>query len=355
MDINSTKALNNNLAKTVNNRVILPYQNKNNSLYLKPNYIMSQYKHIDEHKSKSNYGNKFEIQNNRRSNNKGIYVNMKKKNSIIVNGKLINNIDINIDFQGTIIDVTSKNKMNNKINMKGNLNKITNSYNNQNKNLSILNNTNIIPNERVQSLVIPIKGSSIEANYIPKETVKTLVNPIEQSIKNTNIIQKETVKSVEQPIKEPPNNIDIISSEKIIKEEKPIKESNNNPFIPKETLKSIYGIKESLNNLYENINLQETFKSVYPNVSNNQNIQNINLSNLSKVGPVQTNTSENKTNEVKQSKPKTEGKQLLSLIMPNKTIVSIYQKSNMESNDINSPLLNLQIGESVKSVYKVDE
>ena len=79
------------------------------------------------------------------------------------------------------------------------------------------------------------------------------------------------------------------------------------------------------------------------------------MSTLSKMAPGGTITSVYKTNEEKNTITRKESEQLLSLIMPNETSVSVYQDSNKASNSINDPLLNLIPGETVKSVYKVDK
>ena len=135
---------------------------------------------------------------------------------------------------------------------------------------------------------------------------------------------------------------------------KPISESSN-PIIPQETIKSVYNVKESNSNQYKNIIPQETIQSIYQNPSNLQNTQNNYVSTLSKMAPGGTITSVYKTNEEKNTITRKESEQLLSLIMPNETSVSVYQDSNKESNSINDPLLNLIPGETVKSVYKVDK
>ena len=124
MDINTKGVLNNGYGATTNNRIVKPKQNAIKNPHLNQNYInhkqngintanadypkIGPFRNSDGYKLHSNYGNKFQNQNNKRASNKGIYANMKKINSIVVNGKLIYNIDINSDSQGTIRVVTRK-------------------------------------------------------------------------------------------------------------------------------------------------------------------------------------------------------------------------------------------------------
>ena len=120
----SKRVLNNGYGATTNNRIVKPKQNAIKNPHLNQNYInhkqngintanadypkIGPFRNSDGYKLHSNYGNKFQNQNNKRASNKGIYANMKKINSIVVNGKLIYNIDINSDSQGTIRVVTRK-------------------------------------------------------------------------------------------------------------------------------------------------------------------------------------------------------------------------------------------------------
>ena len=145
------------LGKTVTNTMILeqPIQNNDqnkiiqkkkeenktaNSKPKAPTTTMPKYlgmRNSDSHKLQANYDNKFSRKTGRKSAGKqigGLYENMKKLKSIKKNGKLIYNIDMNCDFQASVV-------LNNETNIK---------YINNNKNLNnknnLINNNHAIKN-----------------------------------------------------------------------------------------------------------------------------------------------------------------------------------------------------------------
>lgn len=470
-------------------------QNTNNAFFyqqLKPNHnhqrVIFQTRKNEEYKG----GNKMYIGNNintnrynqyrnyndnlkvhripvqkgqQRNSNKGLYGDIKQMNSIVKNGKLVYNIDINNEAQGVNKEVsrnyinyindkkylynnnynTYNNKYNtynnnkdniyNNTNLKNNLNNYTNTNKNiykpsntsnnaiqaprkQRQEIKLTNNNSFTNNNEIFQIGNTINQTQLidnkplnqiqnvnnnleKKNNSQQKFISKNVKPINQSNKskllnsndnnskfdskfiNTNVIPNETLNTI-NPIKESDN----IPYSKAIPQEiynsiYPISKSKNNglskmipqqtntsvyqvdqstdkdylKISPEETIKSVYtnNIKESSNNKNNNtITIpQETLKSIYIIDSNNKNIINEN-SILAKIPVGETTTSVYKKNEEKSKIGDKENKNPISLIMPNETIVSVYKDPKNKLITSKNIYLNIAPDETVKSVYRCE-
>ena len=408
--------INNLLGQTVKNTIILQGQPKNSiqnpnlectkipEYYPMP-YHNAYYCYISPQKRP--YGNKFHknyvhpsYYKKPQNVNKGLSNNLRKLNSIIKNGKIIYNIDVNIDTQG--------------LNQRrhGNYHHHINNYKNlyKYKNNSLLNKKNVYHNQILNANKSEI--TKMNQNILIKDKIENkykqthsnpnyhLSNKLSQQQPNKNIqSNNKELKEKEKEKEKDKNNNNInpgIIEGKITEtiyqiQDNNIEESNKNnknSIIPKETIKSTYQIKESntkgknpypniipqetvkslyqntesnnkksnIKNPYPNIIPQETIKSLYQNTeSNNKVIKSKNDNLLSKISPTETIQSiyKNKKDNIELNKETRQ--KLFSKDMPNETIVSIYEDQHQKLEDDDNPLLRFMPNETIKSVYQIQE
>ena len=262
-------------------------------------------------------------QNLKKLPSKGLYGEMKKLNSIVKNGKLICNIDINEESQGMVSTDYNKPHFTNNKNINDNQgvtpqkkysNTPTGVNNNQpqhvvpakNINQNIPNIQNVKSNPQLNSLQIKNKNESINnQNEIIKTVTSIYLNQNDKNV-NSNINQFCSQNSVQSKAF---NEQSANPSQNIL---------DTKQIIPGETVKSIYEIKGSNqnSNILSQLCIGQTVKSVY-------------------------------SGEVKENP--------YPGIMPNKTINSVYpiKESGNPINKSESPNLLSQMapGATVKSVY----
>ena len=321
---------------------------------------------------------------------KGLYGEMKKKISIIKNGKLIYNIDINEESQG--IDDTNykiphfsnnknvndnqgvtlqkkysnipkeidnkraqpqyavpakdinQNIQNVKSYHQNNLqiNNKNESINNQNENIKTVKSIYLNQNDKNGNSNI---NQLCSQNSVQSNAFNEQLSIQSQNILDTKqIIPVETVKSIYQ-IKGSNQNSNLLSQLCIAQTAKSVYsgEVKENPYpgiIPNETVNSVYPIKESSNSINKNEtqNLLSqmapgtTVKSVYPQQENSQ------IKGLSQMAPGAT---------VKSVYPQQENSQIkgLSQMLPAETIKSIYNKN--ESHTLFSQMVPGSISKSI--------
>jgi hypothetical protein len=296
---------------------------------------------------------------------------MKKLNSIVKNGKLICNIDINEESQGMVSTDYNKPHFTNNKNINDNQgvtpqkkysNTPTGVNNNQpqhvvpakNINQNIPNIQNVKSNPQLNSLQIKNKNESINNQNENIKTVKSIYlnqndkngisninqfcsqNSVQSKTFNTQlgnqsenildtkqIIPGETVKSIYE-VKGSNQNSNLLSQFCVGQTVKSIYsgEVKENPYpeiIPNETVKSVYPIKESGNSINKNgtQNLLSqmapgaTVKSVYPHQEKS------NIKGLSQMLPAET---------VKSVYNKKESHTLFSQMVPGSVSKSVYTK-----------------------------
>ena len=352
IDLNN---LNNLLGQTLQGTVVLDANEnnkQNNQIYNtkpKKNEISNipkektnnaKYRNSDAYKLSSNYKNQFHINpDNKNPNN--LYIKIRNANSIIRNGKLIYNIDINNDSQGLIKEEYNQNNIINK-------NRIIN------KNHATINNNQT--NEKKENYYyarksVEIKNSNLNLYQNMNADQNPNNNQINQKLLNSraSLPEKVNKKSEVKDIK----NTNIIPAKSVAKNNTIFETQNlNSNIIPQETIQTIYQVKESYKNPYPSIIPNQTIQSIYQvKESNNQAIKKENL--LDQIATGQTITSIYKTNKIENNNlDKKETNPPLSLIMPNETIVSIYKDPNNKLNQSNNPLLAIMPNETVKSIYQ---
>lgn len=390
--------LENLLGQTVQNTVVLDEQNQNNTQLINPNQNQNN-KNPQMKKSNSleKQNRKIEIKENKnlkmrnsdanriitnknginnldenvkRLPSKGLYGEMKKLNSILKNGKLICNIDINEESQGVENTNNNKNKNNNLIR-----------FTNDNKNAGTglqKKNSRMPPglNNNQTQVVKPTKD--IKQNV---QNIKPQPHPYQNNLQTKNKIESinnqneniKTVKSVyiNQNDKIGNSNVNQLISQNSIQSKALNSQLVNNTqnildtrqIIPGETVKSIYEVNgsnqasnllsqlcmgqtvksvysgEAKENPYPGIMPNETIKSVYPIKESSNSINKNGTHNLlSQMAPGAT---------VKSVYPQQESqaKGLLSQMLPTQTIKSVY---NQETHPLFSQMIP---GSASKSVY----
>ena len=391
----NTKLLNNLLGQTVKDTLFFsnlnpaPYMNQKMTTHLKkeeePKKIEipkqnithqqikpTQFRNSDGYKKQSNYGNKFAIDNNNKiRNNRGKDAELKKLNTIEINGKIIHNIDINVDSLETIVETNkkdnkyinnnlpdtkikdknrnniliknnveknnkenqiNKNETNNK-NDVGNLNNIHNKDNSARNNNNMQQNHNKVyyakNNNTIQqnhNKAKYIQNNNIQQNHHQNNNIQQNHNKI-NSTKNNNIVQQKH------------NNINFVNN------------NIHNTVIP------FNNIQQNLNKINSaNINTQNTVAPI------NNIKQNLNKINSDKIhqnhnklnsvnNTIQPNIKEKKTiivNNLEENK-----KDNYSKIVPDKTIQSIYKTKECvnQSNYNNNGFSKIIPQETVKSIY----
>ena len=371
-------------------------ERKTDNLKMKQNNILRdnnfnnniQFRNSDGHRLNLNQYNQYIKSQNTNNNkniqrlpSKGLYGEIKKMNSIVKNGKLICNIDINLEFQITeeykTFPTFNKNLENYKrqntvecIKNRTNYNKIisgeqTNNhltrniykspqikYNkiiqNKNQNINIaqtphIKGQNIPIIQRANNKIVQNKNPLINKNYIHENSIQNkVVN--QQTIKPTNelnqkqsqpIVNTNTIKNMSQIM---PNKT--VQSVYPIKDTNQLNKSENksimSQIIPNETIKSVYATNQN-KNPYSQIIPNETIKSVYPiKESNNQNhIMSQIIPNETIKSVYNTNTNQNQN---KNEYPE---------IIPNETIKSVYKDDKKESQHLLSQLAK----STSKSIY----
>ena len=415
---NQYNNLDNLLGQTVKNTIILPNQNQNqinnqnpnlkkNIQIQKPNVLpgykavdnkpkpkyfypennlYAQKRFSDRYKQHPNYIHTAGNINNNKKTNRGLYKNMRKLNSIMKDGKLICNIDINNDAQGLINEEPYIDKNNiiykNHANInnhkplntqdiyknRGNMNLLYKNYQNYN---TFQENNKVINNQAHQK-INPYYQFPNQLSKQPNQVLKyntnqqIIQNKKEEpkyQIKNTNITninQKEIINNNNK-------NQQIIPDKTIVDPKKSIRNSNQNesikntkyqPIIPNQdkTLDSYCNQKESIKNTsYQpiNPNPDKTLNSNYQirdsNCNQTESIKNTTYQPISP-NPDKTLNSNyqirdsncNQTESIKNNN---------NSILPQETIKSIYQNiESSKSQKIQYPKVLPQ--ETVKSIYQ---
>ena len=369
----------NKTENNANKNIKIPQLRKSNSLENKKQNLKNKEIKINNHnlKMRNSDANK-KLMNQNGINNvgqnlkklpsKGLYGEMKKLNSIVKNGKLICNIDINEESQSNVdINYDIPHFVNNKnvINNQGvTLQKKQSNIPTEVKNKQVQyvvpakdinqNNQNVKSHHYQNSLQIKNKNESINNQNENIKTVKSIYlnqndkngisninqfcsqNSVQSKTFNTQlgnqsenildtkqIIPGETVKSIYE-VKGSNQNSNLLSQFCVGQTVKSIYsgEVKENPYpeiIPNETVKSVYPIKESGNSINKNgtQNLLSqmapgaTVKSVYPHQEKS------NIKGLSQMLPAET---------VKSVYNKKESHTLFSQMVPGSVSKSVYTK-----------------------------
>ena len=376
--------LENLLGKTVQNTIVLDEQNQNNVQQInknqnntirkiqlpqtrKSNSLEAKKQNL---KNKENKGNNQNLkmrnsdanrkimnqnginnigQNFKKLPSKGLYGEMKKKISIIKNGKLIYNIDINEESQGN--DDTNYN---------------TPHFSN-NKNIN--NNQGVTLQKKHSNIPKEVDNKQTQAqNVVPAKDINQNIQNVKShhqnnlQIKNKNESfnnQNENIKTVKsiylnQNDKNGNSNINQLCSQNSVQsnafnEQSAIQSQNildTKQIIPVETVKSIYQVKGSNqnSNLLSQFCIGQTAKSVYSGeVKENPYPGIIPNETVNSVYPIK---------ESSNSINKNETHNLLSQMAPGATVKSVY--AQQENSQING-LSQMAPGATVKSVYPQPE
>ena len=337
-------------------------QDGNNNFYkrqISPNNLtFYRYKQPNTQNNLTNYNNKQHINaNNQNMTNQGLYQDVRKLNSVVRNGKLIYNIDVNNDMQGIIQqkykypnnnrekffnNYNNVNQSNNPINTNDNdnntnqnrfipLNQLDTSLNESYQlNYELINNNNKVPiiyNNKIPDSII-IENTQIKQNLdttnssINDDFTLSLIKSVETKFGNESKVQ-----SILPQVAPTETNRNIHKDGKM-----PLKEEENpitlSQFIPTETLKSVYKdgkmpLKEEKNpNTLSQFIPTETLKSVYKDGKN----------------PIKEKNKEN----------------TLSQFIPTETLNSVYKEENnkLKEDENQNKLSQLNPTETLKSTYK---
>ena len=374
--------LENLLGQTVKNTVVLDEQNQNNTQHINPNQNQNNKKpQMRKSNSLEKQNKKIEIKENKNlkmrnsdanrmimnkngTNNlaqnvnrlpsKGLYGEMKKKlNSILKNGKLICNIDINEESQG--VENTNNNKNKNKNN---NLIRFTNDNKNagttlQKKNSRMpagLNNnqtqvakpTNDI-NQNAQNIKPHPNPHPHQNNMQTKNIIESINNQNEniKTVKSVYINQNDKIGNSyvnplisQNSIQSKALNSQLVNNTQNILDTRQI--------IPGETVKSIYeaGGSNQTSNLLSQLCMGQTVKSVYSGETKENPYPGI--------MPNETITSVYPIKESGNSINKNGTQNLLSQMAPGATVKSIYPQHESQAKGLLSQMLPTQ---TIKSVY----
>ena len=290
-------------------------------------------------------------QNLKKLPSKGLYGEMKKLNSIVKNGKLICNIDINEESQGMVSTDYNKPHFTNNKNINDNQgvtpqkkysNTPTGVNNNQpqhvvpakNINQNIPNIQNVKSNPQLNSLQVKNKNESINnQNEIIKTVTSIYLNQNDKNV-NSNINQFCSQNSVQSKAF---NEQSANPSQNIL---------DTKQIIPGETVKSIYEIKGSNqnSNILSQLCIGQTVKSVYSGeVKENPYPGIMPNKTINSVYPIK---------ESGNSINKSESPNLLSQMAPGATVKSVYPQQ--DASQIKG-LSQMIPAETVKSVYNKKE
>lgn len=337
-----------------NNYYNIQINNPKNETKTKTNFVRLQ-NYYSQEKMKNNQ----QIQRNeKRMSNHGLYQETKKLKSIVRNGKLIYNIDMNSDMQESVLQI-DKNANSNKQYIYSKFNKNNNQPNNNNNNIIIQNKTerNDHPNKCREVLneknklypKIMNNQNNQDINKINTENVK----------KNNDNFSFSQIKSFEtkcnneskyQELFNPGGTLNYMNE----KNKNIIKEDEEDPniiknLIPSQICTSMYlngnKIKEekSANTLSKFIPTQ-TLASVYASNANNQKeVPNT----LSQFIPNQTLASIYTSNANNQKEPPN----TLSKLIPNQTLASVYTSKANKQNEPPNTLSKFIPTQTLASVY----
>ena len=334
----------------------------------------------DGYKMQSNYGNKFVINNNNNNNKKGLNGELKKMNSIKKNGKLICNIDMNVESQETIVNENENNNMYIKTNLPetkiNDKNKNNNPFNRNAINKKLANNKNIDGdiNNNINKGNFTLNNNSNNNLHqkIDNKAYYTENNiNIQQNTKKTNPIKNDNIKQQNQNkdnsaqnnvqqnhnkyynLRNNKNNIPQVQNKASSTQINNNIQQNNNNHIPP-TPNEHYFIK--------NINIQQNQNKFYTfqnnnNLQKNQNkinlIQNNNTiqKNNNKVDSIQNNNTL-QLQKLSDSKNLEESKKEISQkIIPDKTLQSIYNTKECKNQRKKIRVLNRIPQETDKNIY----
>lgn len=300
------------------------------------------------YKMQTNTSNKYDLLKMYNNNNtvkfqkkEGLFLNMKKRNSIIKNGKIIYNIDINNDtedakqshlYSNSNILELNKNSVLPKKNLFY-LSKLKNNVNNKNK--LVYNKNNINNNKKIE----------LNKNYLSNNKTMKIENFI-KPIQNTHIYSNP-------------------SSNNMINTQSNLTGNYINNIIDKKN-NSLYQSKEfnySQSNLtYSQIIADKLFSNDKNEKLNNSQKQNSH--NISQIYPDKTIQSFHPINDEYKIQDKNSLYQTnkmkhqinSNLLRPSQligeTIVSIYDNPNNSLRESENPLLKINPGEEVKSFYE---
>ena len=285
-------------------------------------------------------------QNIKKLPSKGLYGEMKKLNSIVKNGKLICNIDINEESQGVIN--TDCNKLQPHFTNNKNVNNnqgVALQKKHSNMPIGVNNNQaqHVVPAKNINQNIQNVKNHPHQNNLQVKNKNESINN------QNENI---KTVKSIyfNQNDKTGKSNINQLLSQNSVQSQALNDNSKNildtRQIIPGETVKSIYEVNgpNQNSNVLSQLCIGQTVKSVYsgevkdspyPGIIPNETINSVYPIKESS-NPVNKNESQN----------------LLSQMAPGATVKSIYpqqEKSHVKG------LSQMLPAETVKSVYTKKE
>ena len=303
-------------------------------------------------------------QNIKKLPSKGLYGEMKKLNSIVKNGKLICNIDINEESQGVIN--TDCNKLQPHFTNNKNVNSnqgVALQKKHSNMPTGVNNNQaqHVVPAKNINQNIQNVKNHPHQNNLQVKNRNESINN------QNENI---KTVKSIyfNQNDKTGKSNINQLLSQNSVQSQALNDNSKNildtRQIIPGETVKSIYEVNgpNQNSNVLSQLCIGQTVKSVYsgevkdspyPGIIPNETINSVYPIKESS-NPVNKNESQNLLSQmapgatVKSVYPQQEKSHVkgLSQMLPAETVKSVYTKK--ESHALFSQMIP---GSTSKSVY----
>ena len=407
---NQYNNLDNLLGQTVKNTIILPNQNQNqnqinnqnpnqkkNIQIQKPNVLpgykavdnkpkpkyfypennlYAQKRFSDRYKQHPNYIHTTGNINNNKKPNRGLYMNMRKLNSIMKDGKLICNIDINNDAQGLINEEPYIDKNNiiykNHANInnhkplytqdiyknRGNMNLLYKNYQNYNT----FEDNKVINNQAHQKInpyyQLPNQLSKQPNQVLKYNTNQQIIQNKKEEpkyqIKNTNINQKEILNNNKNQQIIQDKNVDTKKLIKNSNQNNSIKNTKHQPIIPNQdkTLDSYCNQKESIKNTsYQPIsqNPDKTLNSNYQIRDSNCNQKESIINNNNSILPQETiksiyqNIESSKSQKIQYPK-----------VLPQETVKSIYQ-TKVSNENKNNPYSKILPQETVKSIYQPKE
>ena len=340
------------------------------------------------YKMRTNTSNKYDLLKMYNNNNtvkfqkkEGLFLSMKNHNSIIKNGKIIYNIDINDDtedekqsylYSNSNI-ILNKNSVSSTKNLFY-LSKLKNNVNNKkklvcNKNNKINNSCNKII--KLNKKYLSNNQTVNTENFMkPKQNVPNYFNPSNKNMINTesnltgnninNIIDKEN-NSIYQSkeLKSNQNSLTYseIIADRLFRSNDENEKLNNNQkqnshiisqIYPDKAIQSFHSINDEYNIQGKNpksllkIMTEKTIDSLYQNNEIKHQI-NSNLLNVDTSGKINSEIQIQKENNYLPSRPS----QLMC-----ETIVSIYDDPNSNLKESENPLLKINPGETVKSFYE---
>ena len=304
------------------------------------------------------------------------------RKSIIKNGKIIYDIDLNIDTEDNINkeekNIYSKSNMlnlkNNKSLSNKNLFHIRKQTKNNQKDLND-NKTNIFNNSDCKIIKLNKNQAIPKINYMKpitdspiyySQSTKNLIKVQNQNYINNNISDKDIIniyQSREFKYNPSQGTYSQIIADDLFQRTHDNEQLNNSQkqnghifshISPDKTVQSFHQIKGENNIRNESSNFVlkimagNTIESLYQNTEIKNKINN----NLLKFNTSEKINSELSVQEDNNQLSKKSSKLIVSKIIPCETIVSIYENPNSKLNNYENPLLQLDPGEIVQSIYE---